>query len=287
MPRTRHVMALAGVLLATAPMQLVARAAPAGTAPHLKATQTIVSSAASSRAIVELKRSVILPGNNECLLSDRARFQGTAKQAAVVLTALPQSSQSRIVWLAHVTLAGQQRTYDSECQSTSIPAGRYLLEYVHTPGSSSLTLTLPGLEGRGELRLTQPDRATASQLPAVVQSTVDAATASWGARRVLTGRGSVLTLGVLTEGLTARGAAIQGDCLRPPDEADLPDAIAYAPSCPAGGSGSSHGFTGHETWQATLTSNLAPGSYGAGYWFVGTPTHRPLGAVTFWLPNLS
>ncbi|MCW2759804.1 MAG: hypothetical protein JWR85_5, partial [Marmoricola sp.] len=35
----------------------------------------------------------------------------------------------------------------------------------------------------------------------------------------------------------------------------------------------------------TITSNLPPGSYGAGFWYAGTPTSKPLGAISVWLTN--
>lgn len=47
------------------------------------------------------------------------------------------------------------------------------------------------------------------------------------------------------------------------------------------------GNTGTSTWSATLTSNIAAGTYGAGFWYVTTPTALPLGATSVWLTNLA
>ena len=257
------------------------------TAARLFGAETLSAGPNAGRAIVTLPRNVQLPGHADCLLSREAHFSGTALEAAVVLTSLPLNANSRIIWIAHVTLSGQVRTYDSECLSTGISAGRYLLQYLHSPGTSTVHLTLPGLTGSGALRITQADSSVIEALPSVLSTPANSATQSWGSRHSLTAPGSVLTLGVIMAGLSNRGADTQGDCLLSPGTPVLPDPLAYAPGCPAGSSGSSQGLTGTETWQATLTSNIPAGSYGAGYWFLGTPTHHPLGAVSLWLTNLT
>ena len=260
-------------------------------AKQLFGVEEILGVGSASRGVVDLTSNVTLPGQANCALSDGAEFTGTASQAGVFLTQLPLSPESRIVWIVKVTVAGHVRTYDSECLSTSLPKGKYLMQLVHTAGTSQVRLKLPGLPGRGGVRLSGPDRSAVASLPEVTPSATDPltdpATASWGAHAQLRGQGSVLTLGVIAGGLSDRGVDTQGDCLVSGTENTLPDPVAFAPGCPLGGSGISYGSSGIENWQATLTSNLAPGRYGAGYWFVGTPTHSPWGATTFWLANLS
>jgi hypothetical protein len=256
---------------------------------ELHAHQVVTSANATdaSRSNVRLVTSIHLPGNADCLLSRTATFSGTAQQAAVILTSLPLSANSRVVWIVHATLGGQRHNYDSECLSNDIPAGQYLLQYTHSPGTSRVQLNLPGLSGSGTLTPKQLDGTHIAALPSVLRTPASSATYSWGTRRTLPTLGSVLTLGVIAAGLSNQGIDAQGDCLLSPDTAVLPDQLAYAPGCPLGSSGMSDGFTGSETWQATLTSNIPAGSYGTGYWFVGTPTHHPLGAISVWITNLA
>lgn len=255
--------------------------------PTLHGLQTISSAQPASRTEVIVPNTVHLPGNNTCLLSDTARFTGTAKHAALFLTSLPLRPDSRVIWLAHATWPTGTRSFDNECLATAIPEGHYLLQYVHTPGTSSVTLRLPGLSGAGALTPTGQDRSLIRELPRILPSAADPAVDSWGARDDLHGRGSVLNLGAVQGALTDSGAGVIGDCLLGSDGSALPDPVAYAPGCPAGGSGISSGFTGKETWSATLSGNLSPGSWGAGFWFAGTPTHTSLGAVSVWLTNLT
>jgi hypothetical protein len=255
--------------------------------PVLHGDQTFSAATMAARMIVTVPAPIRLPGKSDCFLSRTAKFTGTARQASVFLTSLPISPDSAIIWISKVTLSGESRTYDSMCTSTQVPAGRYVLQYVHTPGTSRVRLTLPGLAGVGTLHVNQRDDSVMAELPSVLSSPADSATSTWGTRRELATQGSVFTLGVIAAGSSDRGADSQGDCLLSQELAAVPDAVAYAPGCPGGESGSRFGFTGIETWQATLTSNIPAGSYGAGYWFIGTPTHRPLGAVSVWLTNLA
>jgi hypothetical protein len=284
----RRILALASLLLA---VDLPLPTWASTTHPvdlTLHARQTIVGGRGATRAIVTIPAPVRLPGHSNCLLSDTAVFSGTAQQAAVFLTGSPLRPDGPQIWITSFTLGGQRGRYDSECLSTQIPPGRYLLQYVHSPGTSSVRLTFPGLRGTGTLRATGRDASVITQLPAVTDTPARPSTATWGTRRTLADRGSVLTLGALDTGLVGAGFRHQGDCLLGPELRLLPDAVAYAPECPLGGSGSLYGTTGDgETWQATMTSGLAPGSYGAGHWFAGTPTYRPLGAVSVWLTNLT
>jgi hypothetical protein len=273
------------LVLATPQLARAGRTASADLHTH----QIIVSAAdrEASHGTVRLATSIRLPGRADCLLSRTAAFSGTAQQAAVILTSLPVTANSRIVWIVHTTLSQQASNFDSECLSTEIPAGNYLLQYLHSPGTSRVQLNLPGLAGNGLLMPPHPDRSHIEALPSVLSTPASSATYSWGTRRTLATQGSVLTLGVIDAGISSQGLDAQGDCLLSADTAALPDPLAYAPGCPLGSSGISDGFTGTETWQATITSNIPAGSYGAGYWFLGTPTHHPRGAVSLWITNLA
>lgn len=262
-----------------------APAAASGSAgPQTLGETTIVStSGPSGRAVVTIPTDVRLGGGPQCALSKSLVATGTARHSFVLLTRLPANADSRVVWLGSTSLGGLRRSYDSECLSAAIPAGRYLLQHVHTPGTSTMRFRLPGLRGTARIA-TAPDDATARELPPVFATAAEPAAYSWGAREVLRGRGSVLTLGTFS-GVAQPGTVVAGDCLLGEDAAALPDPVAYAPGCPVGSSGTYQGTSGTETWTATLTSNLPPGSYGAGYWYAGTPTHKANGAVAVWLPN--
>jgi hypothetical protein len=279
---------LAAALMATVfvPPSVTWAAGPPG-AGTLHGRQTLVGHRTATRAVVSVPQAVRLPGHANCLLSDTAVFSGTAQQAAVFLTSLPLTPDSSIIWIAHVTLEGRRKAADSECLSTRIPAGRYLLQYLHTPGTSSVRLTLPGLPGTGTLALSKSDASVIEQLPPVIDGPADPATKTWGTRRGLAARGSILSLGVIEAGGTDKGYALEGDCVTGTETEALPDAVVYGPGCPSGSSGIGYGFTGQETWQATVSSNLAAGSYAVGYWMVGSPTHQPLGAISVWLTNLT
>jgi hypothetical protein len=284
--RLARTLAAAVVAMAFASPSATWASSPPGKG-SLHGVQTLVAAAESVRTVVTLPRPVRLPGKADCLLSDRARFSGSARQAAVFLTTMPLTPDSQIIMIAGFTLGGRAGRYDTECLSTKIPAGQYLLQYVHTPGTSRVRLTLPGLSGRGTLTVRGTDESVIAELPTVLSGPADPATHAWGTRRTLASRGSVMTLGLIEAGSSDGGYDAQGTCLTEPHMAAVPDAVQYAPGCPLGGTGASNGFTGLYTWEMTIKSNIPAASYGAGYWFLGTPTHQPRGAVSVWLTNLS
>ncbi|MCW2673471.1 MAG: hypothetical protein JWP14_2060 [Frankiales bacterium] len=287
--RVRHL--LPAVLLLALPL---ISASASGSVTVLAGTQTITGRAmAASRSVVTLTKPVVIPADATaagCALSGSVRVVGTAAQSLLFLTPMPLSPESTVTWIAHVRLGSTVETVDSACNGITLKPGRYLLQYVHSPGTSTMTLKLPGLSGSARLTPQAPDASQIATLPSVLDTPASPATYAWGTRRTLTAQGSILTLGAIraaAPGLDERaGYGARGDCLVDEAAAGLPDQLAYAPGCPAGGSGLIYGNTGISTWAATLTGNLAPGSYGAGFWYLTTPTTTPLGAVSVWLTNL-
>lgn len=263
--------------------------ASSGAVPKAAGLTTFTSSASAARGYVDIPQRVVLPTSSRgCPLSQALRFTGTAEQNLLVLTRTPLSPASKVIWVAHLRMGDVRRTYDSECLSSSIAAGRYLVQYLHSPGTSRMQLRFLGLRGESRVIAGRPDGSRLRALPVVSPTVAEPATLSWGARESLAKRGSVLTVGSFAAAAASnQGQAAFGDCLRDATEAALPDVIAYLPGCPAGETGAATGPSGVESWNATLTSNLAAGSYGAGFWYLGTPTHRPLGAVSAWLTNLT
>jgi hypothetical protein len=255
--------------------------------PVLTGRTTFVGVAQASREFVSLPSPVTVgPG---CLLAESAVFAGSARHTAIFLTQVPLTPDSPIHWVVRTTGAdGKARVADSTCASgATLASGRYLLQHVHTPGSSEISLDLPGLEGQSEIAIRGADPSRMEALPVVLDTAGRSATYAWGARHDLVSQGSVLTIGMLAGGASDRGQGAFGDCLLNDSMSSLPDPVAYAPGCPAGSSGTGQGAVGTETWQATITSNLRPGSYGAGFWYATTPTSKPLGAASVWLSNLS
>jgi hypothetical protein len=274
-------------MLLTAGAGQVAASASSGppSVPRLAGTHTFASGPAATRAVVTVPAKVTVPGGG-CALSTAAVFSGTARAAGLFFTSLPLNPDSRTVWLAQAVGAdGKRRLADSECVGGDIPAGRYLVQHVHTPGTSTWTIRIPGLKGTARTVMRDRDASVIEELPAVLDGPASPSAHSWGARRDLAARGAVFTLGMLAGALSDQGQAVFGDCLLNEAAAALPDQVEYAPGCPAGGSGTSQGSVGIETWAATITSNLPPGSYGAGFWYAGTPTSKPLGAISVWLTN--
>jgi hypothetical protein len=286
-------------VVATAFVALAAGTATAGTVqaktPALAGIQTVTGTGATAeRAVVTLAKPVVIPADVTaagCALSRSVTYKGSAQQSLLFLTSLPLRADSTITWVAHLKLGTSTQTLDSACTGTTLTAGRYLLQYVHSPGASAMTLRFPGLSGTSRLIPSMADASQVSTLPSVLDTAGSPSTYAWGARRTLRARGSVLTVGAIkaaSPGIDERvGYGLRGDCLVDDSAAVLPDQVAYAPGCPAGGSGSVYGNTGISTWEATVTSNIGPGSYGAGFWYVTTPTTSPLGAVSVWLTNLS
>jgi hypothetical protein len=292
--RARHLIAISAALVAVASGS--ASAATGRSAdPALSNAQTIVGSTGSStRAVVSITKPVVIPADVTaagCSLSRSVRVVGSAQQSLLFLTSLPLTPNSTITWVAHVRLGSSTQTVDSACLGTTLPAGRYLLQYVHSPGTSEMTLRLPGLKGASRLKPAGRDGSQIAALPPVLATAASPSTYAWGTRRSLPTRGSVLTVGAIKAAAPGAyewiGYGARGDCLLDSSAAALPDHVAYAPGCPAGGSGTAYGNTGTSSWTATLTSNLPPDSYGAGFWYVTTPTTTPLGAVSVWLTNFS
>jgi hypothetical protein len=275
----------ASALLAAAAGPVAASAAPSGPAvPRLAGAHTFSGGPGSAQAVVTISTKISVPEG--CALSSASVFSGTAAAAGLFLTSLPLNPDSRTVWITQTVGAdGKRRLAESECVGGEIPPGRYLVQHVHTTGTSTWRLRFPGLKGNAWTRMTNPDASAIEELPAVLDGPASPSAHSWGTRRDLPGRGSVFTLGMLAGGLSDQGQAVFGDCLLDAAAAALPDEVAYAPGCPAGGSGLGQGSVGKETWAATITSNLPPGSYGAGFWYAGTPTSEPLGAISVWLTN--
>lgn len=278
------------LLAAAAVFAAVAGAAAASAAPtpagaqRLAGTHSFSGGPSSTQAVVTIPARVAV--QEGCVLSSAAVFSGTATASALFFTSLPLTADSRNVWLAQAVGAdGKRRLADSECVGGDIAPGRYLVQHVHTAGTSTWTLRIPGLKGRAATRMTRLDPSLIEMLPAVLDGVASPSAHTWGTRRDLPARGSVFTLGMLAGDLSERGQAVFGDCLLNESGGTLPDQAAYAPGCPAGGSGTGMGAVGKETWSATITSNLPPGSYGAGFWYAGTPTSKPLGAVSVWLAN--
>lgn len=285
-PRLLRVL-LAAAMLISAGVEQVAASAAAGSsaAPRLAGSHTFVGRSAATRTVVTVPARITVPGG-ECALSSAAVFSGTARASALFLTSLPLNPDSRIVWLAQsVGADGKRRLADSECVGSDIPAGRYLVQHVHSSGTSTWTVRFPGLKGTARTSMRDRDASLIEELPAVLNGPASPSTHSWGTRRDLAARGAVFTLGMLAGELSEQGQAVFGDCLLDDGAASLPDQVAYAPGCPAGGSGIGQGSVGIETWAATITSNLPAGSYGAGFWYAGTPTSKPLGAISVWLTN--
>lgn len=291
-PRRLMVVAAASVALAAGP-------ANAGTAqaktPALAGIQTVAGAgAAAGRAVVTLAKPVVIPADVTaagCSLSRSVTFTGSAQESLLFLTSLPLRADSTITWVAHLKLGTSTQTLDSACTGTTLTPGRYLLQYVHSPGTSAMTLRFPGLRGTSRLIPSMTDASQVTALPPVLDTAGSPSTYAWGTRRSLPARGSVLTVGAIkaaAPGIDERvGYGVRGDCLVDDSAAVLPDQVAYAPGCAAGGSGTVYGNTGRSTWEATVTSNLGPGSYGAGFWYVTTPTTSPLGAVSVWLTNFA
>jgi hypothetical protein len=286
------------MVLATVVVVLASGTATAGSrqakAFVLAGVETVVGAGGAERAVVTVPKAVVVPADVTaagCSLSRSVTFTGSAQQSLLFLTSLPLRANSTVTWVAHLKLGASTQTLDSACMGATLPAGRYLLQYVHSPGTSAMTLTFPGLGGTSRLTPSTRDASRVLTLPPVLDTAGSPSTYTWGARRSLVARGSVLTLGAIkaaSPGADERvGYGVRGDCLLGDSAAALPDQVAYAPGCPAGGSGTVYGNTGISSWEATLTSNLTPGSYGAGFWYATTPTTSPLGAVSVWLTNLA
>lgn len=290
----RRLIAMVAAFLALASGTVVA-AAERGAVPSLAGVQTLVGSpVGSARAVVVINKPVVIPADvtaEGCSLSRSVRFAGSAQQSLLFLTSLPLTPESTITWIAHVRLGSSTQTLDSACLGTTLAPGRYLLQYVHSPGTSVITLRLPGLGGKSRLLPAGRDASQVAALPPVLATAASPSTYAWGTRRSLPSQGSVLTVGAIkaaAPGVDEQvGYGVRGDCLLNGSAAALPDELAYAPGCPAGGTGTAYGNTGTSSWTATFTSNISADSYGAGFWYATTPTSSPLGAVSVWLTNLT
>lgn len=261
---------------------LTATASPAQSAPvRLAGRTTITAPRGAGQLLVQVPRTVMLPGS--CATAPEVSVSGTAAFAAVVLVPTPyRAGQSAVVF---GRLPGG-RVFDTICAvgQRPLPAGTYTLTVVHTPGTATVTLTLPGLAGRVSLTRLRAARASAAVLPRFHAPTdVSASAGGWGAEGRLAGTGMTATVTWLAGRLDA---AVYGDCAYPPDApTSAPAEVRYAPGCPVGQAALSWAVGSTAVLFAASTLGVPAGTYGIGAWYAA-----PVGAVTsggtvgLWVP---
>ncbi|HEV2892057.1 MAG TPA: hypothetical protein VGX28_16915 [Frankiaceae bacterium] len=256
--------------------------ATAAPAVPLAGRTTIAAPAAAGQVVVQVPRNVSLPG--VCTSAPEVAVTGTAAFVAVVLVPTPYKAGDVDVIFGRLP---NGRTFDTVCTmgERRLAAGSYLLTVVHTPGTASVTLALPGIGGRRSLSGLRGVPATAAVLPAFgTPADVKATTGAWGAEGTLARQGLTATVTWLSGSLDA---AVFGDCIYPPDApaGGAPPPLRYAPGCPAGQVAMSWAVRSRSAFFASSALVVPPGSYGLGAWYT-----VPAGAVTdggtvgLWVP---
>ncbi|MHB8449111.1 MAG: hypothetical protein ACYDAQ_01360 [Mycobacteriales bacterium] len=252
-------------------------------------TQVIAGQGATETEVV-LSRPVHFPGG-ECYDSPSVRVQGSAQVVDVELISIPfRFFDNNYAW-GHIYNFGRfppsdgGGTFtDTECTPTTVAAGTYRLVIVHTPGTASVTLTLPGLTGHAVIRPTEPSRAVVQVLPAILPPDVATATASqeYGNYQNLTGPGVVELAGLVIDRIP--GDPTSGSC-GAPGAPSLPPAVAFSRACTGPGS---FGFIGASGAGAEILLGgyyeASPGICSDGFYYYGAPLRLTAVAVGAWIP---
>lgn len=285
----RLVVGLAALVLGAAAAPVLPARADGVTA--LAGTTTIVApSAGSAWTTVSLAQDVALPGANCEPPAPEVSFSGTADASMVVLTPSPfsASDSAQVITFSKYPSAQGGQSDDNVCaQSRTIPAGTYALAFLHTPGTSAATLTLPGLAGSTTVAPSQDLGGHIEEVPSVLPASPGVAD-EFGDYANLSGPGNLVALSYLVMHGTG-GTSAQGECFDGPGKSSQPPEVVFGPECPGGGSGVSPvgGGGGATNPEATIVGETSSGTYGIGGWFYAAAPSTTLptaGVLAAWVP---
>lgn len=277
----RRVNPMAALAVAMVASQLPAVSAGADEPVVLTERLQIVATAPATQVPVTVPRDVVLGGS--CAETNGASYVGTADAMLVVLTPRPYTRGDFVEFFAR--MPGTGSLVDSACGSgRRIAAGGYTMTVLRSPGTASLELTLPGLEGNSAIAPVSPSQAGVAVLPRTSPDATTAATSSAGAKLELAAPGNNIVIGEAFTSAPA-GTKLMGSCEYGPGNSPPPSPLTYQPPCPTAASSRtlSSGGSGRSYFASSATAPES-GAYYLGTYYVGTGLLRPGGALAATIP---
>ena len=199
--------------------------------PSLSGRTVIVVGPGSVSEDVSVRSSVSLAG--QCF--PEPAFSAVGSADAVMAVLIPRASNnatSAIVSFGRFPRSGGGQSFSTLCGSRILDAGKYQLVVLHTPGTATITLRLPGLKGSTTLHPRGASRAHLRVLPRVgPYDAASAATATYGAVDELEGGGLVEAAGWVRQ-LAPSELTTFGECDQRQSATPVTDALVFAPGCP-------------------------------------------------------
>lgn len=240
-------------------------------------TTVVAPAAGSVHLAVRVPRTVTLPAGY--LDPEYVAFSGSADLVLLYLVpAAPRPLLTEPVLFGRTqAVTGAHRVAGFPHGGHTIAAGMYDLVLLHTPGTATVRLALPGLRGRVTLR---PARASTARVAPLADPAHLPVGTSDGAYASLAGTGFVQVGAVVTSGPGVNHLSV---CLKRPGDVTPPPAD-FAPECPGLRSIGFLVTQGSVSYNAGTFLNYAPGRYGAAftYEFAGLPTAAA--GFAAWIP---
>lgn len=250
----------------------------------LSGVTTVRAPAYSARMLVNLPQRVHYPGDGFLDLPYLS-VSGTAAAAAFYL--IPTGTRMR---QAELPMFGRLPTSLSDHTVASfpdgeetIPAGDYWLVTVHTPGTATFTIRLPGLNGRVTVKPQSMSSASMALLrpPQLVAGHYPPTGTSGIVTKSLAGKGFVgITAGVE---LPVGGVSHTETCFYP-GGGDLPSALNLLPGCSDGSAANSTTVQGALSYTGSAFLNWGAGKYGAAIDYQATNVPTAVAGWAAWVP---
>lgn len=256
----------------------------AATAVAMAGVTTVKAPPYSARTLVNIPQPVHFPNDGYLDLPYLA-VTGTATAAAFYL--IPTNTRTRQAELPMFgrlpTSLGDHTIASFPRGDETIPAGDYWLVAVHSPGTATFTIRLPGLSGRVTVAPQSPSSASLALLrpPQVAPGHYLPTGTSGIVNRDLAGTGFVaISAGVV---LPIGGVSHTETCFYP-GGGDLPSALNLLPGCSDGSAANSTAVQGRVSSASSSFLNWKPGRYGAAIDYQATNIPTGVAGWATWVP---
>jgi hypothetical protein len=251
----------------------------------LAGTTTIVAPAYPAWTVVTVPKTLQF-GDQGYLDLPYIQVSGTASVAAIFFIPLGTTSRTD-----EVNMFGRlPRALDGTHTIASFPdgvetlrAGQYRLLMLHSPGTASITIRLPGLPGHATVKPQSPSKASMALLtPSRTISGRYLPTGTSGiVDRTLAGRGFItINAGVV---LPIGGVSHTEACMYP-GGGDLPSTLNLLPGCSDGNSIGSTAVQGTLSYTGSSFLNWDRGKYGASVDYQTTALPTAVAGWAAWVP---
>ena len=283
--RTTAVTTLVVVITTTLTFAVPALGQARATSPvPLAGVTTVKAPAYSARTLVTIPRPVHFP-NDGYLDLPYLTVTGTATAAAFYLIPVhTRIRQAELPMFGRLpTSLGDHTIASFPHGEETIPAGDYWLVALHTPGTATFTIRLPGLSGDVTVAPQSPSAASLAVLrpPRVAAGHYLPAGTSGIVNRNLAGTGFVaISAGVE---LPVGGVSHTETCFYP-GGGDLPSTLNLLPGCSDGTAANSTSVQGTLSSASSSFLNWKPGRYGAAIDYQVTNVPTAVAGWAAWVP---